>query len=161
MNTLLPYRQNVCMLVFKYLEKDPLFFLGQRLGDSPIWQFPQGGIEEDDTIENSVYRELEEELGCLKEYFQIIARLNHTHQYDFKNPPAYALNKYRGQSQSFWLVKFCGSDQQINLSAAHPEFGAFQWCKAEAIHQIADPIRVPGYRGAISEALQILSTNNI
>ena len=149
------------MLVFKRTESKYLFLLGQRLGEPAIWQFPQGGVESSDALEDAVYRELEEELGAKCDNFKICARLRHTHRYDFKTPPDYAIGRFRGQEQTFWLVEFLASDDQITLQSAHPEFMNFRWCSLEEVQQWADPVRITGYEGALNEAVKQLSANDI
>lgn len=54
----LPYRDNISCIVFK----DDMFLLVQ-LNDWPkdFWKFPQGGIEQGETEEEAVIRELIEE----------------------------------------------------------------------------------------------------
>lgn len=157
----LPYRKNVCMLVFKRSNSGIMFLLGQRLGQPEIWQFPQGGVEANDSLEESVQRELEEELGSARTNFKIIAQLKHTHRYDFKTPPAYAIDRYRGQEQSFWLVEFLADDSQITLNGDHPEFTNFRWCSSAEVATCADPVRLKGYAGALSEAVAVLAANDI
>jgi len=149
------------MLVFKRVASDYKYLLGQRLGEPTIWQFPQGGVESGDSLEDAVYRELQEELGSPISNFKIRARLKHSHRYDFKTPPSYAIGRYRGQEQSFWLVEFLANDQQISLNGQHPEFMGFRWCNAIEVRTLADPIRLAGYEGALCEAAAILSANTI
>ncbi len=149
----LPYRPNVCMIIINKYNK---FFLGKRAGQEDIWQFPQGGIEEGYTPEENVYKELEEELGAPKNLFDIVSPLKATNQYDFSITPPYAVGKWRGQSQSFWLVRFNGSDSDINLSRFEPEFSDYQWVNFEEIEGIVEQKRVPGYKNPLKEVCEIL-----
>lgn len=145
----LPYRQNVCMLIFN---QDFKLFLGERAGESGIWQFPQGGVEDDSSsIEQNVYREAEEELGAPASLFKIERKLKHSHQYDFDNPPAYSIGKFRGQKQSFWLVRFLGNDSEIILDKYHAEFQSWCWADIELVKSKAEKKRLPGYLGALLE----------
>src|SRR5262245_38788123 len=102
----LPFRPNVCMLL---LNKDNLIFLGERHGNPGVWQFPQGGVEEGLSLEENVIKELHEEVGADKELFKIIKKLNAKHEYDFRTVPEYAKGVWRGQSQTFWAVRFEGN----------------------------------------------------
>lgn len=150
----LPLRPNVCMIV---LNSENKVFLGERAGEPGVWQFPQGGIEADASIEESVIRELHEELGAEKNLFQIIRRLDATHEYDFARTPPYAVGKFRGQAQSFWLVRFVGTDQDINLSRFEVEFTNFRWVSLSEVLSLAEPKRVPGYAPALAEAAKFLN----
>jgi putative (di)nucleoside polyphosphate hydrolase len=144
----LPLRPNVCILL---VNKQGLLFLGERFSEQGNWQFPQGGVEPDGSIEDNVLREIGEELGIKKDKLRIEKQLNATNQYDWDNPPDYAQGKWRGQVQSFWVVTFLGNDNEIDLATPHPEFSAFRWCTVEQIKQLAEPKRVPGYQKALDE----------
>ncbi len=144
----LPLRPNVCMLVVNHKGE---IFLGERHGESGKWQFPQGGVESELTLEENVLKELSEELGAESNKFQIVKKLNHTHEYNFRNPPAYAKDKWRGQSQTFWVVKFLGKDSDIKLDKNTPEFMNFKWVSVDDISTLVEPVRLPGYDGALKE----------
>lgn len=133
------------------INQERKIFLGERKGEPGIWQFPQGGVEQEFSLEENVLRELEEELGAKKSKFRIIRKLESTHSYEFKRPPNYAKGRWRGQTQTFWLVAFEGKDSDFNLDAHQPEFMNFRWCTIEEVRKFTDPIRLPGYEGALSE----------
>ena len=127
-------------------------FLGERLGEPGAWQFPQGGVVTGLTLEENVIKELNEELGAPAHRFRIIKKLNATHDYEFIRPPDYAKDKWRGQSQSFWLVAFEGDDGEIDLNrSGEPEFMSWCWCPPEAVLQRVQEIRVEGYRKPLAE----------
>lgn len=144
----LPYRPNVCLLVHNGNGK---LFLGERAGEPGVWQLPQGGLEADCSIEENVLRELEEELGADQGCFRVVKRLDATHQYDFSAPPAYAIGKWRGQDQIFYLVEFTGTDLDINLTRFHQEFMSYQWVTVPELKHLAEPKRLAGYLGALVE----------
>lgn len=144
----LPYRPNVCMLLHNDAGK---LFLGERLGQAGVWQFPQGGIEPGTTPEEAVIRELEEECGIPPALIKIELKLAATHTYDFSTPPAYAVGRWRGQSQSFWVVRFLGHDQEIRLDLHKPEFSGWRWCTPQEVRSMAEPKRVVGYEPALRE----------
>jgi putative (di)nucleoside polyphosphate hydrolase len=137
------------------LNSENKIFLGERSGSVNVWQFPQGGAEPEDTLEENVLRELEEELGAPRSCFQIIRRLNASHEYDFRSPPSYAIGKWRGQSQSFWLVKFLGTDEEIHLERYAKELSRFQWVDIDDVLKVADPVRSAGYRKIIDEVREL------
>ena len=126
-------------------------FLGERAGESGVWQFPQGGVEENQTAEESVLRELNEELGIKPHLLKIVMKFNSIHEYDFKKPKSYSGVKWRGQSQTFWLVDFLGEDKDINLDFHEKEFESFKWCTPDEIVKFAEPKRVRGYMGPLEE----------
>lgn len=144
----LPLRPNVCMLVFNRQKK---LFLGERFGFEGIWQFPQGGVDLNNSLEDSVYRELEEELGLQRSVVEIRKRCAATHEYEFQDPPGYARGKWRGQSQTFWLVEFLGQDGQISLTTHEQEFMAWRWCTPNEVRVLAEFKRRAGYEAPLRE----------
>jgi putative (di)nucleoside polyphosphate hydrolase len=143
----LPLRPNVCMLL---QNKKNQLFLGERLGEPGVWQFPQGGVEDGLSIEENVIKELHEETGAGKSLFKIISKLDAVHEYDFENIPKYAKGKWRGQAQTFWLVEFKGKDSDFKLDKFNAEFSNFRWCSPEEVENIAEPKRLMGYRKALT-----------
>lgn len=151
--TFLPYRPNVCIII---RNRQGLLLLGERFGEPGIWQFPQGGIDPGDSEESTVFREAEEELGIKSEFLKVVAKLSATHRYDFDRPPSYAINKWRGQEQSFWLLDFVGDSQDIILDKHQQEFSAVRWCTIDEVRKIAEPKRLPGYEPALKEIEEII-----
>lgn len=146
------------MLVYN---RDHRVFLGERFGEPGIWQFPQGGVEESQSLEENVYRELDEELGVAPPLVQITKRLDATHTYVFAKPPTYAKGIWQGQSQTFWLVAFLGTDQQFNFNKHSPEFQCFCWCTPEEVRLKAEARRLPGYEAPLKEFEAFLASTSV
>jgi len=145
----LPLRPNVCMLVYNSKGK---LLLGERKNRSGHWQFPQGGAEPEFSLRHNVVRELEEELGLSKGALGRIVKLKSTHTYDWDKPPSYARGRWRGQSQTFWLVEFVGRDSEIVLDASEdPEFSSWKWCAPRTVRRLAAPRRLAGYDSPLRE----------
>ena len=144
----LPLRPNVCMLV---LNKDNKLFLGERYGCPGVWQFPQGGAKEKYSLEENVIKELHEELGAERELFTILQKLDAQHEYKFDSTPDYFADKWSGQKQTFWLVRFSGSDSDLNFNRYKPEFMDCKWCSMQEIRELAEPKRLHGYEKAFKE----------
>lgn len=149
----LPLRPNVCMLVFN---RDKKLFLGQRLGEPEVWQFPQGGVQSSVPLEENVIRELNEEMGVRPSSIEIVKKLESTHSYEFQRPPDYAKDKWRGQKQTFWLVSFNGQDSDIDLNTHEAEFMGWKWCTPQEVRQLAEPKRLIGYEGPLKEFEEFL-----
>lgn len=144
----LPKRPNVCILVFN---RNGELFLGERYRSPGTWQFPQGGIEPELSLEQNVLKEINEEIGVNQSSIKLIKKLNNTHQYEFQVVPDYAKGIYSGQTQTFYLVEFLGLNSEIKLDTHEPEFSAFQWATPDQVRLLADSIRLKGYQGAIEE----------
>ncbi len=141
-------RPNVCLFI---INRDKKLFLGERFGEPGVWQFPQGGVEPDSSLEDNVLRELWEETGISSEKARILKRFKHTYDYNWKTPPKYAIGKWHGQSQTFWLIEFLGEDSDIRLDLHDQEFSAWRWCSINQVRELAEPKRLKGYEGALSE----------
>jgi len=116
------YRNNVGIIVFNRRKKVLLF----RRNDVPAdcveaWQFPQGGMEEGETVEQAGLRELKEETSISS--VKIVEQTNKPFCYDF---PAEKYG-FRGQRQWWILCYFSGDDREINIKTEIPEFSEYKW----------------------------------
>ncbi|MBR2273773.1 MAG: RNA pyrophosphohydrolase [Alphaproteobacteria bacterium] len=107
-----------------------LILLGNRIDCSVnAWQFPQGGIEEDETLESAAQRELFEETSIKS--VQIVSSSQHSLCYEFpENVKNIFLRRgiiSDGQSIGFTLFYFLGDDSEINVQTEHPEFKDYCW----------------------------------
>lgn len=153
----LPYRPNVCILL---CNQNRHLFIGERAGEPGHWQFPQGGVEAQVSLEENALREIEEETGIPKAYLHVIKKLDSTHRYDFRRIPDYAKGKFRGQEQTFWVIEFRGGDHLINLETEHPEFANWAWCPPDEIANRVSPLRMPGYEGPLAEFCKLIAAES-
>lgn len=144
----LPLRPNVCIVLFNSACE---ILVGERHGSSGIFQFPQGGIEGDDSLEENALRELKEELSINSSSLRVRKILEATNEYDWTEVPSYAVGRWRGQSQRFVLVEFVGSDDEIIVETENPEFKGFKWCDINDVCNIVEKKRVKGYQLALRE----------
>lgn len=143
----LPYRPNVCLII---INSDKKIFIGERLGEDNHWQLPQGGIEEGSVFDNAL-REAAEELGAELNKFRVIRTLEAIHEYDFRNPPPYAKDRFRGQRQNFVVLYFTGNEQDINLAGPEAEFQSYRWCTRAEVLNLTYKLRRPAYEMAFKE----------
>lgn len=129
------YRPNVAAILLHpdYCPKQPsthLFFLAERIDMQGVWQFPQGGIDADESPESTLMRELEEEIGTSK--IEILAEYPKWISYDF---PEFAITKMRpyiGQRQRYFLARLL-PEATINLAAHTPEFSRYEFVEYDEI----------------------------
>jgi putative (di)nucleoside polyphosphate hydrolase len=117
-------------------------FMGQRR-DSQLeaWQMPQGGIDGDETPEQAAMRELLEETGTGKA--EIIAEIPGWHSYDL---PAEWQGRlwgggYVGQRQKWLILRFLGTDADININTPEPEFCAWRWVPLAEVSSLIVPFK--------------------
>ena len=130
----LPYRPAAGVML---LNDEGKVFVAQRL-DSTLeaWQMPQGGLDEGEDPQAGALRELEEETGISPALVEIIARCPTELTYDLPEDLVGKLwkGRWRGQRQTWFLARFTGRDEDIDIATAHPEFRAWKW---------ADPAELP------------------
>lgn len=119
--TEIKYRANVAAILRK---PNGEILICERLAMPGAWQFPQGGVDEGETWEQALVRELREEIGILPEDLQIVERRG-PYRYLFGN--GRMKKGHHGKEQYYFLADFSGSDSRINVHTEHPEFQAFRW----------------------------------
>ena len=147
----LPYRPAVGVML---LNADDLVFVGQRL-DSTLeaWQMPQGGTDPGEEPRDAALRELEEETGIRRELVDLLACASRTLDYDL---PADLVGKlwkgrYRGQRQTWYLARFLGRDEDVNLATHEPEFRAWRWVDAYELPRLIVPFKRALYEAVLEE----------
>ena len=145
-----PYRKCVGALL---LNAEGLVFVGRRRDTAEdAWQMPQGGIDNDETPEKAVLRELGEEIGTTKA--EIVAESREWHSYDLPEELAERMwgGRYRGQEQKWFALRFTGRDADIDLGeGADAEFGAWKWMPIEALPRLIVPFKRPIYEEIVKE----------
>lgn len=108
----LPYRDSVCCIVFK----GENFLLLQGKGwPADWWKFPQGGINDGETLEQAALRELKEETG--NDNFKIIGISKNANIYDWNDDSVkLAGYRWRGQKQRYLLLEYLGEANNICLN---------------------------------------------
>ncbi len=123
----LPYRTNVGAILRRH---DDLVLLCERLAPREVWQFPQGGVDPGETHDDALWRELTEELGLQRprRSCRMVGRGPATN-YDFADDYEAPITKrFRGQTQTLFLLDFLGTDDEFDLGHHHdPEFADFEW----------------------------------
>ena len=132
------YRRCAGAVVFN---KDGCVFLGKRIGIDGAWQFPQGGIEEGESIEKASQRELFEETGLssVTLIHSETTPIRYTFPKTIQERMAKRGRTFAGQDIFFSLFYFNGKDDEINLLTDEQEFDEYKWGDFDfAINNIID-----------------------
>ena len=141
----LPYRPGAGVML---LNREGKVFVAQRL-DSTLeaWQMPQGGLDEGEDAQDGALRELEEETGISRDKVEIVARCPAELTYDLPDDLVGKMwkGKWRGQRQTWFLMRFLGQDEDVNLETADPEFRAWKWAEAAELPALIVPFKKEMY----------------
>ena len=94
------------------------------------WQFPQGGVETNETIIQAAFRELHEEVGLSRQHVRLVGHTKKWLHYDLPDKFVRTRNSrvIKGQKQVWFLFQMLGEDKDVSLvEADYPEFSSWQW----------------------------------
>ena len=132
-------------------------FVGKRI-DNPAnsWQMPQGGVDKNEDLLQAAKRELEEETSI--KTVKIIKELNEWQTYDLPKNLLGKLwkGKYRGHKQKWFIMKFLGKNNEINIKTVRPEFLDWKWIKPSDLPTVAVDFKLNIYK---KMAKELESTN--
>ena len=155
-NKQLPLRIGVGIILLNHENK---VFVGKRI-DNPknFWQMPQGGVNQNENFLQAAKRELDEETGIKS--VELVKELNEWLGYDLpENLLGKVLEgKYRGQKQKWFIMKFVGKDNEINVKTKNPEFLDWKWIEASKLPSIAVSFKIDLYK-KLKEELNFLNSN--
>ena len=145
----LPLRLGVGVALLNHENK---IFVGKRI-DNPAnsWQMPQGGVDQNEDFLQAAKRELEEETGV--KTVEVIKELNEWLTYDLPKNLLGKLwkGKYRGQKQKWFIMKFLGKNDEINIRTKKPEFLDWKWIKPSDLPGVAVNFKVSIYKKLVEE----------
>ena len=151
----LPYRPCVGVTL---INPAGLIFAGRRVDGAPTqaglgaWQMPQGGIDAGEKPRDAALRELGEETGITPDLVEFVAKTPGWLTYDL--PPELLGKvwggKYKGQEQRWFLYRFKGRDDQVNILQPHQEFAEWRWIWAAEMLAAIVPFKREVYTKVIA-----------
>ena len=140
----LPLRNGVGIIL---LNRENKIFVAKRI-DNPkdFWQMPQGGVDEGEDFLKAAFRELEEETSIKKA--ELIKELDGSTTYEL---PDHLLGiiwkgKYRGQKQKWFLMRFNGEENEINIKTKNPEFLDWKWININEMTKVVVNFKLDVYK---------------
>lgn len=128
-------------------------WVGQRRDNSlEAWQMPQGGLDPGEDVLEGALRELEEETGIVRGLVELVAQAPKELTYDL---PADLIGKvwkepWRGQRQSWFLMRFLGADADVNIATPEPEFRAWKWAPPAELPALIVPFKRRLYEDVVA-----------
>ena len=151
----LPLSSGVGIVV---LNKQNKVFVARRI-DNPknFWQMPQGGVDEGENFLNAAYRELEEETSIKK--VELIQELQGTITYELPDRLLGIIwkGKYRGQKQKWFLMRFNGEDNEINIKTKNPEFLDWKWIEIDQLTEVVVDFKLHVYKEVKEKVKKIIN----
>jgi len=120
------FRSNVGIVI---CNRQGQLLWAKRIGQS-AWQFPQGGIKETESVEEALFRELDEEVGLSEPDVQL---LHQTEDWLYYRLPENLIRQHSGplcigQKQKWFLLSLEGEDNRVELNKTRkPEFDDWRW----------------------------------
>ena len=144
------YRRCVGMMILN--DKNEIL-VGKRM-DHPSghWQMPQGGIDENEDPEQAVWREMKEEIGTNKA--RMIKQSKQWINYKIPSETLATLpwgNKFIGQTQKWFVFRFNGNDDEINVGTENPEFSEWKWSNHNLLVENIVPFKRNTYMKILKE----------
>jgi len=152
----LPLRSGVGIVV---LNRNNKVFVAKRI-DNPknFWQMPQGGIDNNENYYSAALRELKEETSIVS--VKLIKEIEDKLTYILPDHLIGIIwkGKFKGQKQKWFVMRFLGKPDEINVKTKNPEFFDWKWIELSKLPIIAVHFKIDIYK-RIKEQLTSLNLN--
>ena len=151
----LPLRSGVGIIV---LNRENKVFVAKRIDNQKnFWQMPQGGVDKGEDFLTAAFRELKEETSINS--VEVIKEIEGMTTYEL---PDHLLGiiwkgKYKGQKQKWFLMRFLGNDNEVNIQTKKPEFNEWKWVDVNMITDLVVDFKLEVYRELKEKILKIIN----
>ena len=151
----LPLRLGVGIVLLNSANK---VFVGKRI-DNPenFWQLPQGGVDKNEDLFCAANRELKEETSI--ESVKLIKEIDHWLTYQLPNNLLGKIwkGKYRGQKQKWFIMRFVGNEEEINIQTKNAEFKEWKWIDINQLTKVVVSFKLEVYKTIVKELKFLLN----
>tara|TARA_B100001123_G_scaffold67912_1_gene75780 strand:- start:441 stop:917 length:477 start_codon:yes stop_codon:yes gene_type:complete len=151
----LPLRNGVGIIL---LNKQNKIFVAKRI-DNPknFWQMPQGGVDKNENYYSAALRELKEETSIISVKF--IKEIEKKYTYILPDHLIGIIwkGRFKGQKQKWFVMRFVGSESEININTKYPEFLDWKWVDLNDLPKIAVNFKLNVYKNLKQELSKLLN----
>ncbi len=151
----LPLRKGVGIIL---LNAENRIFVAKRI-DNPknFWQMPQGGIDEGEDFLSAAYRELEEETSIKN--VKLVKEIDGTTTYELPNHLLGLIwkGKFKGQKQKWFIMRYLGKDNDINIRTDKPEFLEWKWIDIDNLTDVVVDFKLHVYKDLKEKIKKIIN----
>jgi len=124
------FRPNVAALMVR---PEGQLLICERSTLPGAWQFPQGGVDAGESLEQALFREVREEIGLRPHHYEVVKMLD---GYRYLYPEAARIKKlkkhgFHGQAQTYFLCEVKPDAPEINVHQRPQEFSAYRWIEPD------------------------------
>jgi putative (di)nucleoside polyphosphate hydrolase len=145
----LPLRLGVGVVL---LNSNNKVFVGKRI-DNPVnfWQMPQGGVDDNENLLYAANRELKEETGVKST--KLIKEIDNWLTYELPKNLLGKIwkGKYRGQKQKWFIMRFIGDEEEINIKTKNAEFKEWKWINVNQLLNVVVRFKHDVYKTIVKE----------
>ena len=151
----LPLRCGVGIVVLN--EKNQIFVAKRIDNPKNYWQMPQGGIDEGEDFYQAALRELEEETSI-----KSVKLMKEIKKFTTYHLPDHLMGiiwkgRYKGQKQKWFIVKFNGDENEININTKSPEFLDWKWINIENLTDEVVKFKLHMYKKIKEEIKKVIN----
>ena len=151
----LPLRNGVGIIL---LNKQNKIFVAKRI-DNPknFWQMPQGGVDKNENYYSAALRELKEETSIIS--VKLIKEIEKKYTYILPDHLIGIIwkGRFKGQKQKWFVMRFVGSESEININTKYPEFLDWKWVDLNDLPKIAVNFKLNVYKNLKQELSKLLN----
>jgi len=120
------------------------------------WQFPQGGVDKGEELDEALQREVQEEIGFAPNHYQVERKAG-GYRYDY--PAGFkkgAKGKYCGQEQTYYLCRVNDSAPEVDVMQEPREFSQYKWIWPEEFRpEWLPPFKLEVYRAVMRDFFKV------